>query len=75
MRDNTERNCQTLYDFIRGFQNNCSSVEKFRLEVRHAQRRVQNYDAVNTMAAHSILFMDHLYFRPLICVKSIAYTN
>ena len=39
--------------------------------MRHAQRRVQNYDVVTNMATHSILFMHHLYVRSLICVKPL----
>ena len=64
-----------LCSAIRVFRDTCSSVEKVRFAVRHPQRRVHNYDVINNMAAHSILFMHHLYTRALICVKSIAYTN
>ena len=57
-------------NLIHGFRDTCSSVEKVRLVVCHAQRRVQNYDIVNNMAAHSILFI-----RPLICVNIYVFMN
>ena len=58
---------------LRRFRDTCPSVKKVRLAVRHAQRRVHTNDVVNNMAAHSILFMHHLYVRPLICLNSIGY--